>query len=157
MPEQWTKALKESISDVFSTMFFIILSEDNSLLGETRGLGADGWLEGWLEMTHPQQNTRIWVWIPQAVGATLASNLLSVDPEELDPAGILDAFREMLNMVAGKLLTAVDQDGEWQMGLPNAAELAGGVMAKTLDQARQTYAFEAEEGKVLAGISITAK
>jgi len=37
---------------------------------------------------------------------------MAYDPLDLDSEQILDAFREVLNMVAGSLLTAMDPAGE---------------------------------------------
>ncbi len=154
MEQEWTKALKDAISEVFSTMFFIVLMEDQSILDEAGDLDAEGWYEGWLEMSLPPTTAKVWTWTPPGVVGELASNFMSLDPSELDQEALLDAYREALNMVAGKLLTTVDNQGSWKMGLPQARVLPAGGLQAYLDQADQCFSYDAEDRPVLLGLSI---
>ena len=49
MDKIWKTALRESISEVFSTMFFLVPEEDDTLAESLAGNRAQAWLEGWLE------------------------------------------------------------------------------------------------------------
>lgn len=154
MEQKWTKALKDSISEVFSTMFFIVLVADDNILNQVGDQESQGWYEGWLEMSLPPVTTTVWVWSPAGVVGELASNFTSLDPSELDEETLLDAYREALNMVAGKLLTIVDTEGSWQMGLPQARVLDAGKLQAALGQAQKRFSYDAEDRPVLAGLSI---
>lgn len=153
METNWTTALKESISEVFSTMFFLVVSEEPSLLSEVAGRPASGWLEGWLEVSKHPQSVRIWVWAPHEVAAELGANLMSLEPTDLGPEGLLDAYREMMNMVAGKVLTLVDRDGSWKMGLPNAAILQSGNVGEASAKAGQRFTYDSEDRPVVVGLT----
>lgn len=154
MPNKWMKALKGSISEVFSTMFFMVLEEDPEVPGENRAKSAGGWLEGWLEVTREGQKVRLWVWAPPEASRELAANLLSSDPSELTTDEVLDAYREMLNMVSGSVLTTVDTEGEWKMGLPNSRQLEQGQLGQAWSQAPELLGLIWEDVPLAAGVSM---
>ena len=156
MPNKWMKALKGSISDVFSTMFFMVLEEDPETPAANRAGPAEGWMEGWLEVTREGEKVRLWVWAPPQATQELAANLLSSDPSELTTDELQDAFREMLNMVSGSVLTAVDAEGQWKMGLPNARRLGQGNLGQAWSQAQELLGMTWEEVPITAGVSLAS-
>lgn len=151
MDKSWKKALRDSISDTFSTMFFVVPESDENILEGAEGKPVGGWLEGWIEFSKGAEKVRIWVWSPPELAMELASNILSCDPDEVSEEDLLDSYREMLNMVAGNVLTAVDQNSQWKMGLPNAAKLDGGDLAGLAAKSDEPIPFDAEDRPLLAG------
>lgn len=154
METDWNRALRASISEVFSTMFFMVPEWDPELTLRVGGMKAGGWLEGLVELTKASQVIRVWVWSPPEVAADLAANILASDPKKLNKEEILDAFREMLNMVAGSLLTRMDPAGQWRMGLPQARELGPTSVKDLLRQVQEELAFEADDRPFLAGLNL---
>ncbi len=152
MENSWSRALKASISDAFSTMYFLVPEWDPEVLAEAAGQKADGWLEGRVEMTRERFRVSIWLWAPPEVVRELAANLLAQNISDVDADQMLDAFRELLNMVAGGLLTAVDAQGLWRMGLPQARVCAKGPVKDLLKQAKEQFGFLVDERPVLAGL-----
>lgn len=151
MQETWMKALKDSISEVFATMFFMVPEELEGLPAEIAQIDASGWLEGWVEMTRGEEKLRLLVWTPPEVARELAANILSCEPEDLSEDDVADAYREMLNMVAGSVLTAVDTESQWIMGLPQARVIEQGKVESMAAQARLLVAYEVEQKPLLAG------
>ena len=151
MEKTWTKALKESISEVFSTMFFMVPEEEPSLLESLSPEMVDGWLHGQLEVEHEDKAVRVCVLAPPELARELAANILSLDPEDLSQDDMLDAFREMLNMVVGNLLTTVDQESQWRMGLPQAETMDSAQTGNLCSQAEWLVSYEVEEKPLLAG------
>lgn len=151
MQETWMKALKDSISEVFATMFFMVPEELEGLPAEIAQIDASGWLEGWVEMTRGEEKLRLLVWTPPEVARELAANILSCEPEDLSEDDVTDAYREMLNMVAGSVLTAVDTESQWIMGLPQARVIEQGKVESMAAQARLLVAYEVEQKPLLAG------
>ncbi len=155
MEQDWNRALRTSISDVFATMFFVVPEWDPELtlrLGSTK---ATGWYEGWVDFAKLDQAIRVWVWAPPELAAELAGNIMAAVPGSLDTEQTLDAFREMLNMVAGSLLTSMDPLGSWKMGLPQGRLLSQGTVKDLLKQVQEELAFEAEGRPFLAGLKQT--
>lgn len=151
MKESWTKALKDSISETFSTMFFLVPDEEPRL-DEQAGLQpAQGWIEGWAKITRQGQGVRLWVWAPKNLADELACNILSCDPSELSSGELLDAYREMINIVVGGLLTKVDTESQWNMSLPQARELETGSVKEIISQAQKCLFYDVEGNPLVVG------
>jgi hypothetical protein len=157
MDKTWTKALRDSISEVFSTMFFMVPEEDEGLADRLAAEDAAGWLEGWVEITRPGESVRLWVWAGPGLAKELAGNILSLEEEDLGPEEVLDAYAEMLNMVAGSVLTAVDPDSQWKLGLPQARRREGGRLGELAGGAQWTLGFDVESRPLLAGAGQTGE
>lgn len=152
MENEWIRALRNSISGVFSTMFFMVPEWDPELVLKVGPQKAGGWYEGWVDFERGSRSLRVLVWAPPDLSTELTANIMAVDPQGVDNEQILDAFREMLNMVAGSLLTAMDPDGQWKMGLPQARQLPQMLIKDLLKQVSEELAFETEGRPFLAGL-----
>jgi hypothetical protein len=62
----------------------------------------------------------------------------------------------MLNMVAGSLLTSMDPQGQWRMGLPQVRLLGPTPVRDLLKQVQEEMAFEAEGRPFLAGLNLVS-
>lgn len=155
MEQDWNRALRSSISGVFSTMFFMVPEWDPELALKLGGVKATGWYEGWVDFVKPPQAIKVWVWAPPDLAAELAANIMAAEPGTLDSEQTLDAYREMLNMVAGSLLTSMDPMGNWKMGLPQGRLLPQITIRDLLKQVQDELVFEAEGRPFLAGLKIT--
>lgn len=151
MKESWIKALKDSISETFSTMFFMVPDEEPAPNGEIGLEPAQGWIEGWAEVTHQDQGVRIWVWASKDLADELAGNILSSDPSELSPGELLDAYREMINIVVGSLLTKVDTESKWNMSLPQAKELSAGTVREIISGYPDRLFYDVEGNPLMVG------
>ena len=151
MKENWIKALKDSISETFSTMFFMVPDEEEQLDEQIGGQPAQGWIEGWAEVSCQDQGVRLWVWAPKNLADELACNILSCDPSELSSGELIDAYREMINIVVGSLLTKVDKDSKWNMSLPQARELETGSVQESISQSPECLFYDVEGSPLVAG------
>jgi hypothetical protein len=151
MNPNWTTALKASISDTLGTMFFAVVEEDKSLLSLKEHDQQANWLLGWVVVKSGDQAIKVWTSSPYGLGKELAANLLSLDEDELSPEDLDDAYRELLNMVVGGLLTNVDTHSQWKMGLPEVVHLKAGMLSKTLANSEQSLAYDVEGHPLLAG------
>jgi len=151
MEQNWTKALKDSISDAFSTMFFMVPEEDPDLKGQVYPAPAAGWIEGWAEVTQKDRKVRLWVWAARELAGELAGNILSSDPGSISPEEVLDAYREMINIVVGSLLTKVDKESQWNMSLPQSKRLETGTVGENLAKAPELFFYDMEGSPLAAG------
>ena len=150
MQKTWTKALRDSISDVFSTMFFMVPEEAPGLAQDLDQGRVRTWVEGWVDMEGPEGKARVLIWAPVELARELGANILSLEPEDLAEEDMLDAYREMLNMVAGNHLTLVDDQGNWRMGLPGTSALQEAA-APPREQAQWVLYFDVEGTPLVAG------
>jgi hypothetical protein len=155
MDKEWNRALRSAISDVFATMFFIVPEWDPELALKLATQKAGGWYEGWVDFERAPKSLRVWVWSPPELATELAANIMASRPQDLDDEQILDAFREMLNMVAGSLLTSMDPAGQWKMGLPQGRVLPPTPLKDLLKLVKEELAFEAEGRPFLAGLKMS--
>lgn len=152
MEKTWTKALMDSISEVFSTMFFMVPENDADMEQSVSGDSADDWVEGWVELEGPDESVRLCVWAPVRAARELAANILSCELHELDSDDMLDAYREMLNMAAGSYLTRVDAQGLWRMGLPQARKPRAASVGDMVGRADWKVFYNVEELPLAAGL-----
>ena len=153
MEKTWMKALKDSISETFSTMFFVVPEIDEELIEREASTSVKGWYQGCLEVSRGPKSLKIWMWAPERLAGELAANILSSEPEDLGAEDILDAYREMLNMVVGSVLTSVKADTDWTMGLPQAERLAKGTLQDVSAGCGETMTFDCDGLTLVAGMS----
>ncbi len=154
MQKIWTKALRDSISDVFSTMFFMVPEEAPDLEQSLAREAERSWVEGWVDMEGPEGKARVLIWAPVELARELGANILSLEPGELAEEDMLDAYREMLNMVAGNHLTLVDDQGNWRMGLPQISPPRDLALPDT-GQAQWILYFDVEGMPLVAGCRLS--
>lgn len=153
MDQIWMKALKDSIFEVFNTMFFLVPVEEPELGDELAADPSGDWYQGGLVVTQKPQTVLLLIWAPKVLVMELAGNILSCEPEDLSEADMLDAFQEMLNMVAGSVLTVADQGTQWKMGLPRAKRCKGGQLGKVFALAQNQLYFDVEGRPMAAGLT----
>jgi len=152
METTWKTALKASISDVFLTMFFMVPEENPESAREVLDSSAKGWFEGTLEVKKPGTSVQMLVWSPPAITGQLAANIFSCDLDQVDPGEVKDAYKEMMNMVAGGVLTSVDTDADWKMGLPQVTALESGNLSEFVTKAQSIVVYEVDGKPMITGI-----
>lgn len=122
----WKQALREAISEVCATMFFMVPEPNPEAAENLASLAVTGWSLGQIELSQGEQRVRVFIGAPGEINRELAENLLAVEGGDLSDEDLADAFREMVNMVAGRVLTRVDDENRWVLGLPQSQRLPGG-------------------------------
>ncbi len=151
MEPNWTTALKISISDALSTMFFMVPEEHPALLDQISADDGQAWCFGWVIVKSGGEAIKVWVCTPEKLARELSANILSMDADELDSEDLEDAYKELLNMVVGGLLTNVDSTSKWRMGLPEVSMLSGGLLGKSLGGSAQSMAFDVDGMPLITG------
>jgi hypothetical protein len=153
MKEKMKEYLKAAISEVLEIMFFepVKFSAASDSLSE--------WFQDvrWFEMTRlpfsGPHSGAFYLMAPESVLAGFAKNLLGLNEGEVSDQQKQDAFKEALNMIAGKTLFLFDQLGRYQLGLPEIApgrEVSG--LSKKLEE--QIVLFQTQESEVAVGFTI---
>ncbi len=81
--------------------------------------------------------------------ATLAANLLGVDPQDSEAEkGRLDALRELMNVFCGNFVTeAYGTDGLYELSIPEVIPILQDEPPETLD-ATESYRFMSDESQL---------
>ena len=151
MEPNWTKALKISISDTLSTMYFMVPEEHPALLDEISQDDKQAWCFGWVVVKSSDQAIKIWVCTPESLARELSANILSQDADQLVPEDLEDAYKELLNMVVGGLLTGVDTKSQWRMGLPEVSMIKGAMLGKALGGSSLSMSFDVDGMPLITG------
>lgn len=106
-------AMKDAISEVLETMFFVFVEFDEGLairqLGECESgislLGSEGAVDISLMASHE-------------FARMISANLLGVEENDVTSLDLEDTMKELANMVGGCFKARVDSDNRWELGLP---------------------------------------
>ncbi len=119
MPEKIQTSLKNAISEVFETMFFLLpsaLEEDDDSINEVEKkisvkIESSGSLSFYLWLTFSELMLRI-----------IASSLFDREQAEFDDQELKDLACEAANMIGGAFLNHVDPDRQDKLSLPEILE-----------------------------------
>jgi hypothetical protein len=151
MEVKWKKVLKDSISEAFSTMYFMVPEEMPDLLDERGDEFKGSWFQSSLSANRDSITIKIWAWGPAELARILSSNILSCEPEDVEDSDMMDAYGEMLNIVVGSVLTAIDPKGEWRMGLPESSHVSAKDLGPAFAQAQDHLFYDLEEHPFICG------
>ena len=114
MNSNWQEVMKNAISEVLETMFFIALEyreQEQPFPSEYEEAG----IPLYSKKANRRMNIVFRATLPFAT--TLASNLLAKEDSEVSLEDVRDVMQELVNMAAGSC-AAEAGDSEWEIGLP---------------------------------------
>ncbi len=113
---QYSMMMRDAISNVLETMFFLVPAFAQGEDQQGPGLGPF-LLESSITITGDTQRLRLLFRATRAFASTLTANFLGVGPEEVAPEEMEDTLKELANMVGGDCLARLPADN-WQLGIP---------------------------------------
>lgn len=113
MVSQDRSAMKDAISEVLETMFYVSVDFGEDLL---RGEACD--CESLIALYNEVQNVEISFKTREEFARMLSANLLGVDENEVSSDDLEDTMKEFTNMVTGSYKSRIDMDNEWELGIP---------------------------------------
>jgi hypothetical protein len=116
MMPQFSTMMREAISNVLETMFFLVPAFDE---GENRhGFHQRPFfLESSIVITGQTQHLRLLFRATRAFASVLTSNFLGVGQDEVAPDEMEDTLKELANMVGGDFLARLPA-ANWELGIP---------------------------------------
>lgn len=116
MKTQWQTKMKDVISDLLETMFFLSVEFE----AETLTTRYD--LESSISLARDLQKMQIDLRMTEPFARVAAANFLGIDENEVTVDDIEDVVKEIANMVAGSYMTLLEH-GDWQLGIPSMKHL----------------------------------
>jgi CheY-specific phosphatase CheX len=111
--------MKDSISEVFETMFFLPLDfDENTSPKEQKERINEEMLAVKLAFKGPLSGYFIFI-IPKKLTLSLTAGFLGEDLADTTLDKIHGTVKEMLNMVAGNLFSRLDSKAVFDLGIPN--------------------------------------
>jgi hypothetical protein len=115
MSTQWKQKMKNVISEVFETMFYLPVDfqlHDSTALYD---------LESNIDLVRDHLVTHISLCLTQSFVRVVAANFLGTDEDAVTRHDIKDVMKEMANMIGGGYMTILE-DGCWELGIPSIAQ-----------------------------------
>ena len=119
--ERARESLKEAISDVMETMFFLPVQ----FADKTCPLGP--WFSGEGEMLESSVDFkcpgsgRIFLFAPRAGVEEMSANILGIEADEVSEGQVSDTLKEAINMMTGRMLSLLAGKGDFTLGIPRFA------------------------------------
>jgi len=115
-------AMKNSISDVLETMFFLSLdfSNDLDLLG-LWDTGKDPMIAAKLSFSGPLSGYAVFC-IPKKLALSITADFMGKDEQEISDDQIDGTVKEIINMIIGNTFSLYDPEAVFDLGVP---ELVG--------------------------------
>jgi hypothetical protein len=116
MVPQLSTMMKDAISNVLGTMFFLVpaFAEGESPRGFNQG---PFFLESSIAISGDSQRLRLCFQATRAFASIITANFLGVGQEEVTTEEMEDTLKELANMVGGDCLSRLPA-GNWDLGIP---------------------------------------
>jgi CheY-specific phosphatase CheX len=117
-----TTAMKNSISDVLETMFFLSLdfSDDLDLL-ELWDTEKDPIIVAKLSFNGPLSGYAVFC-IPKKSALSITADFMGKDEQEISDNQINETIKEIINMIIGNTFSKYDPDVVFDLGVPELVE-----------------------------------
>jgi len=117
-----TTAMKNSISDVLETMFFLSLDFSNDIdLLELWDTGKDPIIAAKLSFSGPLSGYAVFC-IPKKSALSITADFMGKDEQEISDDQIHGTVKEIINIIIGNTFSMYDPDVVFDLGVP---ELVG--------------------------------
>lgn len=154
MQETMMTNLKQAISNVLETMFFL----------PVQVIEGQGLLKTWFPEDAVLTRAAIrfagpvcgsfFLLIPANMAREIAANFLGLGEEEVKKDQKEDTVREALNMISGYVLSQADKAEEYQLGIPEILPENESDMASYNDLQENMVFIETDENHLAVGIHL---
>jgi len=142
----------EKVTTILETMFFLIVEPiEDPIRGGEMEKGAEvqdsdaSFVKGTIGLQGKKKGT-IRLYLPQTLAQKMAEDFLGLEEDVIAQNQVLDMIGELINVIAGNLISCIGGQGEFTLTMPRAetspAPPAGN---KTAGEEMDLY-FQAEEG-----------
>lgn len=112
-------AIKVSISDVLSTMFFMPVDVVSAASSDNR-VDESEIVSVSLDFTGPAKGV-FWLELPMALARDVTSDFLGMDSGRLSAEDVTGTIKEMINMLVGNALSVYAPEETFTLGIPTSA------------------------------------
>lgn len=108
----WQSAMKDAISEVLETMFFVMVDfEEDAELDRPYECGSR------IQLRNGERRVEISFMATYSFARTITANLLAMDEEEVEAEDLDDMMKELANMIGGNFQARIEESG-WLLGIP---------------------------------------
>lgn len=153
MRSSMRKNMKLAISDVLETMFFQAVQFVEEPLSIAEWFSGNESLNiARLEFAGPVCGA-YYLWVPSGLAAVMTANFLGLSEDGIDDQQQADTIKEALNMIGGHMLSHFDEQGAYQLGIPEMLARQEG-MAPVGREAGEIFLCETDVMRLAAEIRL---
>jgi CheY-specific phosphatase CheX len=120
MVSQDRSAMKDAISEVLETMFFVYVDFGGDLSSKQFGD-----CESLVSLFNDAERVDISLRTSEEFARMISANLLGVEEGEVSQDDLEDTMKEFANMVGGNFKARIDSQNHWELGIPRFMTLTG--------------------------------
>jgi CheY-specific phosphatase CheX len=123
--EVLTSAMKNSISDVLGTMFFLPVDFDDSVsMEETWDLNKNKIIAAKLNFDGPLSGHCI-LYIPEKLAVSITADFMGKEKDDISDNQVKETVKEINNMITGNTFSLYDPEAVFNLGVPELVGLDG--------------------------------
>ncbi len=111
-----------SISEVLETMFFMALEFDDYATLEDSGLLNEDNVRSCILSFNGDFSGHFTIFIPETILVTMAIDFMGEEKENITREHSDGIIKEVINMVAGNMFAALDNQAEFDLGIPEMVD-----------------------------------
>ena len=138
MALEWEQVLKDVISEVLETMFFVMVDFE-----EGGPVDRPFDYESEILVLNHKGRIAISLRVSEEFARMITANFLGIEEDQVDDDDLEDSLKELTNMIAGGYHAHIN-DVDWQLGLPRARKIGPGEMDTAQAAAGLGFAFFGE-------------
>ncbi len=106
------RAMKNSISEVLETMFFLPVDFSDTVNAEEIQMSVTK-----LDFSGPFSGSFV-LFIPEELAVSLTANFLGKDKEKVSQDNVIETSKEVINMIAGSTFANLDDQAVFDLNIP---------------------------------------
>lgn len=123
--EALMSAMKNSISDVLETMFFLPVDFDDSVSIEAPwDLDKENIIAAKLNFDGPLRGNCIF-YVPEQLAVSITADFMGKEKEDVSDHQVKETVKEMTNMITGNTFSLYDSEAVFNLGVPELTGLDG--------------------------------
>ncbi|NLI82498.1 MAG: chemotaxis protein CheX [Deltaproteobacteria bacterium] len=134
--------MKDAISEVLETMFFMFVDFDGDCPGDHY---SD--CESFISLKNNKGRVDIAFKVREEFARMISANLLGLDELDVTQEDMEDTMKEFANMVGGNYKARFDVNNQWELGIPQFRNLTG-TSGDPADAGLLFFCFGRSMGKV---------
>lgn len=152
-----SEAMKQAISSVMDMMFFLPVQISNNRCD----------LPAWFSTEQPLVSATLgfngpvsgisYLLMPDGLASEITANFLGLDQEQINEKHKGDTVKEALNMIVGKMLSELDKEGVFRLGIPELIPPGEPTLNRLADLQGELILVETEENRLAAGIAFNSE
>ena len=151
-PER-TQLMAQAADEVLGTMYFSFVDQVTVLDDLMDGPVIESGLHGHIEFSGPVTGA-VDTYCGEGPTRVLSANFLGEDEEEVAPEVVVDAFKELTNMIVGRFLALIEPEKVCDLGLPVVTEFEKLDLNEFLNRPESALILDTGEGALVLDIKM---